>query len=140
MTVVRRNSPFFPDWLDDFFTEEINPLVKTRTLSVPPVNVFESETAFEIELAAPGLQKKDININLDNDVLTISAEIKEDEVSNEGKFTKKEFDYNNFSRSFTLPESADREKIDAKSENGILIITISKKEEVIKKPKQIEIK
>ncbi len=140
MTVIKRNSPFFPDWLDDFFAGEVNPLSNTRILSVPPVNVFESETAYRIELAAPGLKKDDIKISLDNDVLTISAEIKENDVTEEGQYTKKEFDYKNFSRSFTLPEIADREKIDAKSENGVLLITISKKEEVINKPKQIEIK
>ena len=140
MTVIRKNSPFFPDWLDDFFAGEVNPLAKSRVLTVPPVNVFESETAYKIELAAPGLKKEDIKINLDNDVLTISAEIEEKEITEEGQYTKKEFDYNNFARSFTLPESADREKIEAKSENGVLIITISKKEEVVNKPKQIEIK
>ncbi len=143
MTVIRRNagSPFFPDWLDDFFTGEVNPLAKSRVLTVPPVNVFESDTAYKIELAAPGLNKEDININLENDVLTISAEIKEEnEISENGEYTKKEFDYSNFSRSFTLPEIADREKIEAKSENGVLVITINKKEEVINKPKQIEIK
>ncbi|NPA67819.1 MAG: Hsp20/alpha crystallin family protein [Chlorobi bacterium] len=142
MTILRRNagSPFLPDWLDDFFTGEANPLVKAGVLTVPPVNVFESETAFQIELAAPGLDKKDININLENDILTISAEKKEDKVTREGEYTKKEFDYRNFSRSFTLPEIADKEKISAKSENGVLIITVNKKEEVINKPKQIEIK
>ncbi len=142
MTVIRRNpsTPFFSDWLDDFFSGEINPLAKSRVLTVPPVNVFESETAYKIELAAPGLNKKDININLENDVLTISAETEEKEVSDEGQYTKREFDYANFSRSFTLPEIVDKEKIEAKSENGVLIITINKKKEVINKPKQIAIK
>ncbi|MCF6184706.1 MAG: Hsp20/alpha crystallin family protein [Bacteroidales bacterium] len=140
MTVVRRNTPFFPDWLDDFFTGDINPSAKSRVLTVPPVNVFETDTAYKIELAAPNLKKEDININLENDVLTISAEKEEDNISEEGQYTKKEFNYFNFSRSFTLPEIADREKIEAKSENGVLTITIHKKEDVIKKPKQIEIK
>ncbi len=142
MTVIRRNtnSPFLPDWLDDFFSGEVNPLLKARILTMPPVNVFESESAYSIEFAVPGLDKKDININLENDVLTISVEKNEEEVSQEGQYTKREFNYSNFRRSFTLPEIADREKIDAKTENGILVISINKKEEVINKPKQIEIK
>ncbi len=142
MTVIRRNtnSPFLPDWLDDFFSGEVNPLLKTRVLTMPPVNVFESESAYSIEFAVPGLDKKDININLENDVLTISVEKNEEDVSQEGQYTKREFNYSNFRRSFTLPEIADREKIDAKTENGILVISINKKEEVINKPKQIEIK
>jgi len=142
MTVLRRNtsSPFFPDWLDDFFTGEINPLAKSRILTVPPVNVFESETAYKIEFAAPGLDKKDIKINLENDVLTISAEREEEDVKDKGQYTKREYNYFNFSRSFTLPEIADREKIEAKTENGVVLITINKKEEVINKPKKIEIK
>jgi len=142
MTVIRRNpsSPFFPDWLDDFFTGEINPLAKSRVLTVPPVNVFESETAYKIEFAAPGLKKEDIKINLENDVLVISADVKEADVSDKGQYTKREFNYFNFSRSFTLPEIADKERIDAKSENGVLIITVGKKEEIINKPKQIAIK
>ncbi len=142
MTIVKRNpsSPFFPDWLDDFFTGEINPLIKTRTLTVPPVNVFETDSAFKIELASPGLKKEDIKIDLDNDVLTISAEKEEKDVTEKGNFTKREYNYYNFSRSFTLPESADRDKIEAKSKDGVLTITINKKEEVIKKPKKIEIK
>ena len=142
MTVIRRNpsSPFFTDWLDDFFSGEINPLAKSRVLTVPPVNVFESDTAYKIEFAVPGIKKEAVNINLENDVLTISTEKKENEVSDDGQYTKREFDYSDFSRSFTLPEIADKEKIEAKSENGVLIITVHKKEEVINKPKQIAIK
>ncbi len=140
MTVVRRNTPFFPDWLDDFFSGEVNPLAKTRVLTVPPVNVFETDTAYKIELAAPNLEKKDININLENDILTISAEKEEDNVTEKGQYTKREFNYFNFSRSFTLPEIADKDKIEAKSANGVLTITINKKEDITKKPKQIEIK
>jgi len=142
MTILRRDtgSPFFPDWLDDFFTGEINPLSKPRMLTVPPINVFESETAYKIEFAAPGLDKKDIKINLENDVLTISAEKKVEDVTDKGQYTKREYNYFNFSRSFTLPEIADKEKIQAETENGVVLITINKKEEVIKKPKQIEIK
>ncbi len=143
MTLIRRQleSPFFPDWLEDFFSGDVNPLTKSRLASVPMVNVFENDDEFRIELAAPGLKKEDIKINLENDVITISAE-KENEVTKENEVcTKQEYSYMNFTRSFTLPETADIEKIEAKSEDGILKILISKKEEEkVKPPRKIEIK
>jgi len=142
MTLIRRQleSPFFPDWLEDFFSGEINPLTKSRLASVPMVNVFENDDEFRIELATPGMKKEDIKISLDNDVITISAN-KEVEVSTENEVcTKQEYSYSSFTRSFTLPEAADVEKIEAKTEDGILKITISKKEEKkIKPAREIEI-
>lgn len=142
MTLIRRQleTPFFPDWLEDFFSGDVNPLTKSRLASVPMVNVFENDDEFRIELAAPGLKKEDIKISLENDIITISAE-KEDNISKENEVcTKQEYSYMNFTRSFTLPETADVEKIKAKSEDGILKITISKKEEEkVKPPRKIEI-
>ncbi len=143
MTLVRRDisSPFFPDWMEDFFSGEINPLTKSRISTIPMVNVFETEKDFRIELAAPGLSKEDIKINLENDVLTISAEKEIENVDEGENCTKREYQFNSFSRAFTLPESADVEKIEAKSIDGILKITINKKEEeIIKPPRKIEIK
>jgi len=143
MTLIRRQleSPFFPDWLEDFFSGEVNPLTKSRLASVPMVNVFENDDEFRIELATPGLKKEDIRISLDNDVITISAN-NESEVTKENEnCTKQEYSYMSFNRSFTLPDAADIEKIDAKTEDGILKITIAKKEEKKVKPaREIAIK
>ncbi|MCD4792600.1 MAG: Hsp20/alpha crystallin family protein [Bacteroidales bacterium] len=144
MTIVKRNinSPYFPDWLEDFFSGEVfNPLIKSRVSSVPMVNVFENDNSFRIEVAVPGMNKEDIKINIDNDIIKISAEL-ESELENENeKCTKREYSYNSFSRSFTLPESADTEKIDAKSVDGVLKITIKKKQEdIVKPPRKIDIK
>jgi HSP20 family protein len=143
MTLIKRNlnSPFFSDWMDDLFSGDINPLMKFRVSDVPMVNVFEADDSYRIELAAPGLKKEDIKINLDSDNLKISAEI-ENEIENENeKCTKREYSYRSFSRSFTLPDTADKEKISAESVDGILKITIMKKEEeIIKPPREIEIK
>ena len=143
MTIVRKNysSPGFSDWLEDFFSGEVfNPLIKSRVASVPMVNVYESDNSFRIEVAVPGINKEDIKINLENDVLKISAEL-EGNIEQEGeKCTKREYNYKTFSRLFTLPESADPEKINAESLNGILTITIMKKEEeILKAPREIEI-
>ncbi len=143
MTVIRRNlnSPFLPDWLEDFFSGDVNPLTKARVSSVPMVNVFENEQSFRIELAAPGMSKEDIKINLENDVLTISAKKDVEAVNENENCTKEEYSYLEFSRSFTLPESADVEKIEAQSMNGILKIVINKKEEeIVKPPREIKIK
>jgi len=106
------------------------------------VNVFENDDEFRIELATPGMKKEDIKIQLDNDVITISANKEEENVTKENETcTKQEYSYFNFTRSFTLPDAADVEKISAKTEDGILKITISKKEEKkIKPAREIEIK
>ena len=143
MTVIRRNlnSPFLPDWLEDFFSGDVNPLTKARVSSVPMVNVFENEQSFRIELAAPGMSKEDIKINLENDVLTISAKKEVGAVNENENCTKEEYSYYDFARSFTLPETADVEKIEAQSINGILKIVINKKdEEIVKPPREIKIK
>lgn len=135
MTIVRRNlnSPFLPDWLEDFFSGE-NPAVKPQVSNVPLVNVFEEDEKFRIELAAPGLKKEDFKIKLENDVLSISSEQENKVEEANDNCTKREYSYSSFSRSFTLPESADKEKISAKSEDGILKISIMKREEEKVKP------
>ena len=144
MTLIRRqlDAPFFPDWLEDFFSGDVNPLTKNRLASVEMVYDFDKDGEFRIELATPGLKKEDIKINLDNDVLTISSEKEEENITKENETcTKREYSYTNFTRSFTLPEAADIEKISAKTEDGILKITISKKEEKKVKPaREIKIK
>jgi HSP20 family protein len=142
MTLIRRNinSPFFPDWMEDLFSGEINPLTKSRLSTVPMVNVFESDTDYRIEMAVPGLNKEDIKIKLDKDVLEISADLKSDIENENETCTKREYAYNKFVRSFTLPDAADKSKIEAKSVDGILTITIMKKEEeMVKPPKDIQI-
>jgi HSP20 family protein len=125
--------------MEDFFSGEINPLTKSRISSVPMVNVFESDTDYSIEMAIPGMSKEDIKIKLDKDVLEISADKSEIEPETQ-TCTKREYSFNKFVRSFTLPDAADKTKIEAKSENGILLITIMKKEkEIVKPPKEIQI-
>lgn len=121
---------------DDFFTP------RTIGEQLPPVNIKQTDTDFAIELAIPGLGKEDIKISVDKDLLTISSEKenKTEEKDEQGTYTRKEFSYQSFKRSFTLPESVDTEKIDAKFENGVLFLSLPKKEESLPKPpRQIEI-
>jgi HSP20 family protein len=137
MSLVKRNKSLFPGFesmWDDFFDREwFGNVPAVRNFSTPAVNVKETEGAFEVEVAAPGLKKDDFTINLDRKVLTISSkkEEKQEEKDEEGNYTRREFSYRSFARSFTLPELVDEEKITASYEDGVLLITIPKKEEAI---------
>ena len=114
---------------------------------VPPVNISENKEGFEIEMAAPGYQKTDFAANVDGNTLTISVDKNTENQGNENEVTKEteqyiyrqEFGFNSFSRSFTLPEGVDTEKIQGSYENGILTISIPKLPEEVTK-KSIEIK
>lgn len=137
----RRNSFF-----DDFFTKDLmdfnrRPFAE-NSLTIPSVNVKEEENGFEIQVAAPGIKKQDFKINLDRNVLSISSENKSEneEVDKDGKFTRREFNYSSFSRSFTLPEMVETDKIEATYEDGILKVSVPKKEIQSPTLKTIEIK
>jgi len=142
MKLIKRNDDWgFPSIWEDFFNNDfINfPSAMSRGRTTPAVNISENDKDFIVELAAPGMKKSDFNINLDRNVLSISSELK-DETKEEGKqFTRKEFSYQSFQRSFTLPESVDQEKIEAKYTDGVLKIILHKKEETVTKSKEIKI-
>ena len=135
---VKRNNDFFPAFgafpglLEDVFS---NDLFKREFASyVPAVNIAETAENFTIELSAPGFTKESFKVEVENDVLTISGEQK-NENKEEGKtYTRKEFSYGSFKRAFSLPKTVDTDKIDAKYDNGILKITVSKREEAKAKP------
>lgn len=130
-------------WIDSLFNTTLADVIGTDfTTSSPSVNVVEHDAHFSMELAAPGLEKKDFNISIENDHLVISAEKKtEKEETSEGKFTRREFNYSSFKRSFLLDDNIKRESIEATYENGVLKLTLPKKEENWKKPAAtIEIK
>jgi HSP20 family protein len=103
--------------------------------TLPSVNIKENTDAFTVEVAAPGFDKGDFKLQLNHDLLTISSEKQVENETKEGEqFTKREFSYQSFSRSFTLPHTADGDKIEAAYENGILKVSIPKKEEAKPKP------
>jgi HSP20 family protein len=148
MTLIRSNSflPSLPRFFDDFDTRDLfdwgfrNNSVTNTT--IPSVNILESNDGFMVEMAAPGMTKKDFHIELDNEVLTISSskdskkEIKEGE-----RYTRREFSYQSFTRTFQLSKSVvDDSKIKAKYEDGILRVLIPKREEAkALPPRQIAI-
>jgi HSP20 family protein len=128
----------FTDVFESLFNDSF---VSDRlTTKVPAVNIAETENDFHIELAAPGLKKEDFKINLDKYVLNISVEKKSEDTQEGKRYNKREYTYSSFVRSFTLPETADQEKIDAEYVDGILKITVAKKEEAKSLTREISIK
>jgi HSP20 family protein len=142
MNLIRRTSnPLFPSLLDEFFGSDTPFSGLSSRSHVPSVNISETDTNFELALAAPGKTRKDFNVELDDHVLTVSSESKYEDESKGDQYTRREFRYDNFQRSFRLPETVDTAGIKAKYDNGILTITLPKHEEAIPEPKkQIEIK
>ena len=142
MKLIKRNDDWgFPSVWEDFFKNDLFdiPAMASRGATVPAVNINETDKEYELELAAPGLKKSDFKVNIDRNVLTVSTEKKEEKEEKEKNFTRKEFSYHAFSRSFTLPESINQEKIDAKYTDGVLKLVLPKKDEVIPKSKEIKI-
>lgn len=141
LPVMKRNR-FLPDIFDeleDFFSTPF--FFNERKMSVPKINVIEEKEAFKVEVAAPGFDKTDFNVEVKDDVLTISTK-KEEEKNEEGKnYKRREFCYSAFSRSFILPDMVDKDNLNAEYKNGILIVNIPKLEEAKEKPaRTIEIK
>jgi len=142
MLPANRRTTWLPNVLDDIFgndwwSESLNSaLASTR----PAVNIAETDQEYRVELAAPGLEKKDFKIDLHKNVLTISSEKEVRNEENNENFMRKEFSYNSFKRSFTLPETVNADKIKAEQANGILTVHIPKKPEAVEKgPRQISI-
>jgi len=146
MSLIKTNKKgeFLPSFVTDFFDTDrfLTPgwFPTGIETTIPSVNIKENGSGFQIELAAPGFKKTDFKINLEDDVLTISAEKKEEKEEENERFTRQEYSYSSFSRSFTLPASADSEKVNAKYTDGILSLTIPKKEEAqVQSKKEIKV-
>ena len=124
-------------FLDGFFGDEfLRPMFQDKLFSgnVPAVNVAETANSYRIELAAPGLEKNDFKISLEKDVLTIKVEKNNSEEVVEDKYLRREYSYSTFERNFQLPKTVDHDKIDAKYENGVLHVSLPKREEALEKP------
>ncbi|WP_369410192.1 Hsp20/alpha crystallin family protein [Hufsiella ginkgonis] len=110
------------------------------TAKVPAVNIAETENHYHIELAAPGLKKEDFKINLEKNMLSISAENKSAAAGETKKYNRREYSYSTFVRSFTLPETVDHANIEAQYTDGILSVNVAKKEEARQVTREITIK
>jgi len=133
-----RNSRFLPRFTDDFFGNDFMSdfFDSSVNKTIPEVNVLENNDAFMIEIAAPGLEKKDFKIDLNNNVLTISSEKEAKQVDEKEKYIRREFSYSSFQRSFSLPDSVNQDKIKANHKDGILSIEIPKRDEAKEKPRK----
>lgn len=132
----------WPTFVDEIFNTDYWPNffdISARH-SVPAVNIMEDDKEYRIEVVAPGIDKKNVKINMEDDVLTISSEREEKNEEENKHYMRREFNYTAFSRSFVVPEEVNEEKISAEHKNGILTIHLPKKEEALKKTKQREIK
>lgn len=138
MSTLIKNNGFFPStsFFDDFLTKDLFSWsgLSTESGSVPRVNIVESNEDFRVEMAAPGMSKEDFHVELDNDMLTISSELQNDHAEEGVKYTRREFNYRAFKRSFYLPHTVEADKIEATYKDGLLKLIIPKKEEAKKKP------
>jgi len=140
--LARFNRNYVPAYWDDFFNDgffnQLNS--STSNSNTPAVNVSEDESGYTIEVAAPGLSRKEFNLEVDDDILTISTEQKESKEEKKQNYLRREFNYHSFKRSFRLPETVDQEQIRATHESGILTLSLPRKEEAVQNsPRQIAV-
>jgi len=120
---------FRPFYMPSFFDDDFFPILNTRTSSMPAVNIREDEKRFTLDLAVPGIDKKELKIDINEDVLTISSETKNESEESRDGYKRKEFSYSSFCRSFQIPENINKDKIEANYKDGILSVTLPKAEE-----------
>ena len=141
--IIKRNqsnSENFPAWtsfIDELFNDKLDSVKNTdfsKGISSPKVNIKESVDAYILEMAVPGFKKSDFVIDLENETLSVSTEVKTDEVQTKENYTRKEFGYASFKRTFILPDTVEVDKIEATYRDGILSLNIPKREEAKPKP------
>jgi HSP20 family protein len=140
--LARVNRNYVPAYWDDFFNDSFFNQLKSTSCNgyTPAVNISEDEKGYTIEVAAPGIARKEFTILIENEILTISTEQKENKEAQKQNFLQREFNYRTFKRSFQIPETVDQEHIEATHEAGILRLSLPKKEEEVQKaPRQIEV-
>jgi HSP20 family protein len=143
-TIVRRRNLIVPGSIDEFFNDSFLPKFfdwgsGIKTSGMPAVNVEETEKEYRIEVAAPGLEKNDLKIAVNEGVLTISSEKKTENEEKDDRYIRREFGYTSFCRSFTLPEGTNSDSISASHKNGVLNISIPKEEVKLAPLKEIKI-
>ena len=135
MNLISNKTKYIPSILDDFINLDWN--YNRHTISVPAVNIKELDTHFEIELAIPGKNKNDFEIEIEDGLLSISSSFNQEDKSDNSKSARIEFDYDSFKRTFIIPDSVDSSKIEATYKGGILKISLSKRDEALPEPKKL---
>lgn len=142
LTKKRRNGNggLFPFLRNDFFRTprlfDLDEDFFDSDTSAPPANIRETDKEYKLDLSVPGMKRDDFDVDVENGVLTISSEKEEERNEDDKNFHRREFSYNSFSRTFTLPDNVDENNIGAKYDNGMLQVTIPKTETSISKPKK----
>jgi len=133
--------PKFPNVVEKFFGKKITDDTShnEEVATVPSVNIADENKAFEVSVALPGLDKKDVKIEIQNDCLIISSEKKYENEEKNKNWIRREYGYASFQRMFQLPESADQDKVQAEMKNGVLLIKVAKKKDYIENKKQIAV-
>ena len=133
----RSNLPGWSSWIDDIFNDDLGSVFNAnfnQGITLPKVNIKETENDYFLNMAVPGMQKSDFHLDIDNEVLSISTEVKEEEEIEGETYTRREYGYSSFKRTFSLPESVNETKIKASYVDGILSIQLPKREEAKPKP------
>jgi len=133
--------PKFPNIKEKFLGKKITDDIyyNEEVATVPSVNIADENKAFEVSVALPGLDKKDVKIEIQNDCLIISSEKKYENEEKNKNWIRREYGYASFQRMFQLPESADQDKVQAEMKNGVLLIKVAKKKDYIENKKQIAV-
>lgn len=133
--------PKFPNIKEKFLGKKItdDTYYNEEVATVPSVNIADENKAFEVSVALPGLDKKDVKIEIQNDCLIISSEKKYENEEKNKNWIRREYGYASFQRMFQLPESADQDKVQAEMKNGVLLIKVAKKKDYIENKKQIAV-
>ncbi len=137
-----KKTEYWPTFVDEIFNKDYWPgfFDVNARYSVPAVNIMEDDKEYRIEVVAAGIDKKDVKINVEDDVLTISSEREDKNEEKDKHYMRREFNYTAFSRSFIVPEEVNAEKISAEHKNGVLMLHLPKKEGIVKKTNKREIK
>ncbi len=133
MNLIRKQNTWFPSLMEEFLNTNWNVTVPNYSKTLPAVNIIENDKDFSLQIAAPGLSKNDFELSIENKVLSIEVVKDNTDVD----FTRKEFDYNTFKRSFSIPKTVEKSKISASYKNGVLNICLPKTKEALPEPKKL---
>tara|TARA_A100001015_G_scaffold287076_1_gene356469 strand:- start:1402 stop:1824 length:423 start_codon:yes stop_codon:yes gene_type:complete len=135
MNLISKQRTFFPSLIDDYVNSDWIFKMNSST-NIPAVNIKELDKQFEIYLAVPGKNKSDFEIEVEDGLLSISSSIEENEQNEKAKFTRREFSYNSFKRTFTIPDNVDLTEVEAKYSDGVLQVRLPKRKEALPQPKK----
>tara|TARA_S200000501_G_C20499669_1_gene602043 strand:- start:107 stop:529 length:423 start_codon:yes stop_codon:yes gene_type:complete len=135
MNLISKQRTFFPSLIDDDVNNDWI-FKMTSSTNIPAVNIKELDKQFEIYLAVPGKNKSDFEIEVEDGLLSISSSIEENEQNEKAKFTRREFSYNSFKRTFTIPDNVDLTEVEAKYSDGVLQVRLPKRKEALPQPKK----